>query len=126
MLGPGRDRVVRIPVDGQGRMIAAQIPAIEGPTIVCTQAGNINSGAFDPIGEVCDAVKPAGAWVHVDGSFGLWVAASPEQAHLIEGMQNADSWATDAHKWLNVPYDCGIAKRRAQRKLHGARTRSYR
>jgi len=88
MLGLGRDRVVRIPVDGQGRMIAAQIPAIEGPTIVCTQAGNINSGAFDPIGEVCDAVKPAGAWVHVDGSFGLWVAASPEQAHLIEGMQN--------------------------------------
>ena len=109
MLGLGRERVVRIPVDGQGRMIAAQIPVIDGPAIVCTQAGNINTGAFDPIGEICDAVKPSGAWVHVDGAFGLWAAASPPQAHLVEGMQNADSWATDAHKWLNVPYDCGVA-----------------
>ncbi len=109
MLGLGRERVVRVPVDGQGRMIAAELPAIDGPTIVCTQAGNINTGAFDPIGDICDAAKPAGAWVHVDGAFGLWAAASPGQAHLIEGMQNADSWATDAHKWLNVPYDCGIA-----------------
>jgi len=109
MLGLGRDRVVRVPVDGQGRMIAAQIPVIDGPTIVCTQAGNINTGAFDPIGEICDAVKPSGAWVHVDGAFGLWAAASPAQAHLVQGMQNADSWATDGHKWLNVPYDCGVA-----------------
>jgi len=109
MLGLGRERVVRIPVDGQGRMIAAELPEIDGPTIVCTQAGNINTGAFDPIGEICGAVRPSGAWVHVDGAFGLWAAASPEQAHLIKGMQNADSWATDAHKWLNVPYDCGIA-----------------
>ncbi len=109
MLGLGRERVVRIPVDGQGRMIAAKMPAVDGPTIVCTQAGNINTGAFDPIGDICEAVKPSGAWVHVDGAFGLWAAASPPQAHLVEGMQNADSWATDAHKWLNVPYDCGIA-----------------
>jgi glutamate/tyrosine decarboxylase-like PLP-dependent enzyme len=109
MLGLGRERVVRIPVDGQGRMITAQMPVIDGPTIVCTQAGNINTGAFDPIGDICDAVKPSGAWVHVDGAFGLWAAASPPQAHLIDGMQKADSWATDAHKWLNVPYDCGIA-----------------
>ncbi|MDH3276003.1 MAG: pyridoxal-dependent decarboxylase [Gammaproteobacteria bacterium] len=109
MLGLGRERVVRIPVDGQGRMIAAQMPPIDGPTIVCTQAGNINTGAFDPIGDICDAVKPSGAWVHVDGAFGLWAAASPPQAHLVAGMQNADSWATDAHKWLNVPYDCGVA-----------------
>jgi len=109
MLGLGRERVVRIPVDGQGRMIAAELPEIDGPTIVCTQAGNINTGAFDPIGEICGAVRPSGAWVHVDGAFGLWAAASPEQAHLVQGMQNADSWATDAHKWLNVPYDCGIA-----------------
>ena len=109
MLGLGRERVVRIPVDGQGRMVAARLPAIDGPTIVCTQAGNINTGAFDPIGDICDAVKSSAAWVHVDGAFGLWAAASPQQAHLIQGMQSADSWATDAHKWLNVPYDCGIA-----------------
>ena len=109
MLGLGRDRVTRIPSDGQGRMIAAEIPAIEGPTIVCTQAGNINSGAFDPLGEICDRVKPQGAWVHVDGAFGLWAAASTELADLAAGMLQADSWATDAHKWLNVPYDCGIA-----------------
>jgi glutamate/tyrosine decarboxylase-like PLP-dependent enzyme len=109
MLGLGRERVVRIPVDGQGRMIATQMPEVDGPTIVCTQAGNINTGAFDPIGDICDAVKPSGAWVHVDGAFGLWAAASPPQAHLVKGMQSADSWATDAHKWLNVPYDCGVA-----------------
>ena len=109
MLGLGRERVVRIPVDSHGRMIAAELPVIDGPTIVCTQAGNINTGAFDPIGDICDTVKPSGAWVHVDGAFGLWAAASPKQAHLIQGVQKADSWATDAHKWLNVPYDSGIA-----------------
>ena len=85
------------------------MPAIDGPTIVCTQAGNINSGAFDPVGEVCDAVKPHGAWVHVDGAFGLWAAASKRLAHLTHGIDKADSWAADAHKWLNVPYDSGIA-----------------
>jgi glutamate/tyrosine decarboxylase-like PLP-dependent enzyme len=109
MLGLGRDRVIRIPTDDQGCMITAELPVIDGPTIVCTQAGNINSGAFDPIGEVCDAVKPNGAWVHVDGAFGLWAAASANLAHQVEGMSLADSWATDAHKWLNVPYDSGIA-----------------
>jgi len=109
MLGLGRDRVSRVPTDNQGRMIAAKLPTIDGPTIVCTQAGNINTGAFDPIGEVCAVVKPHGAWVHVDGAFGLWAAASQSHRHLIEGMQHADSWATDAHKWLNVPYDSGIA-----------------
>jgi glutamate/tyrosine decarboxylase-like PLP-dependent enzyme len=109
MLGLGRERVVRVPVDGQGRMIAAKLPAIEGATIVCTQAGNINTGAFDPIGEICAAVKPAGAWVHVDGAFGLWSAASSRHRSLTDGMECADSWATDAHKWLNVPYDSGIA-----------------
>lgn len=109
MLGLGRDRVVRVPTDGQGRMLASKLPAIDGPAIVCTQAGNINTGAFDPVGEICDAVKPAGAWVHVDGAFGLWAAAAESTRPLIAGFEQADSWATDAHKWLNVPYDGGIA-----------------
>ena len=109
MLGLGRDRVIRVPTDSQGRMIAAELPAIKGPTIVCTQAGNINTGAFDPISEICAAVKPHGAWVHVDGAFGLWAAVSDKHRWLIDGMEQADSWATDAHKWLNVPYDSGIA-----------------
>jgi glutamate/tyrosine decarboxylase-like PLP-dependent enzyme len=109
LLGFGRDRAIRVPVDGQGRMDATKLPAIDGPTIVCTQAGNLNTGAFDPVGDICDAVKPNGAWVHVDGAFGLWAAASPALQHLCSGLEAADSWATDAHKWLNVPYDSGIA-----------------
>ena len=109
LLGLGRDRALRVPVDGQGRMIADAVPAVDGPTIVCTQAGNINTGAFDPVGEICSAVRPAGAWVHVDGAFGLWAAAVPAMRHLVEGIAAADSWATDAHKWLNVPYDSGVA-----------------
>jgi len=109
LLGFGRNRVVCVPVDGQGRMDVAQLPDIAGPTIVCTQAGNINTGAFDPIDEICDRAKPHGAWVHVDGAFGLWAAASPKLAQLTRGIDRADSWATDAHKWLNVPYDSGLA-----------------
>ena len=109
LLGFGREKVRRLEVDGQGRIDATRLPAIEGPTIVCTQAGNLNTGAFDPVGDICDAVKPYGAWVHVDGAFGLWAAASPDREHLCRGLQAADSWATDAHKWLNVPYDSGIA-----------------
>lgn len=109
MLGLGRNRVVRVPVDAQGRLLAAQLPRIEGPTIVCVQAGNVNSGAFDPIAEVCDRVEGTGAWVHIDGAFGLWARASERYAHLVRGMERADSWSTDGHKWLNVPYDCGIA-----------------
>ncbi len=109
MLGFGRERVVSVPVDGQGRMIASKIPSIEGPTIICTQAGNVNTGAFDPIGEICDQARPEGAWVHVDGAFGLWAVASPALRHLADGIGKADSWATDAHKWLNVPYDSGVA-----------------
>lgn len=109
MLGLGRNRVVRVPTDDQGRMRLDGLPAVDGPTIVCTQAGNVNTGAFDPIGAICDAVRPAGAWVHVDGAFGLWAAASPETAPLAAGMERADSWATDAHKTLNVPYDSGLA-----------------
>jgi len=109
LLGLGRNRVVKVPVDGQGRMRLDDLPAISGPTIVCVQAGNVNTGAFDPIGEICQRVQPAGAWVHVDGAFGLWAAAAPSRAFLTIGMAAADSWATDAHKWLNVPYDSGLA-----------------
>ena len=109
LLGLGRDDVTRVPVDGQGRMITSELPEIEGPTIICTQAGNVNTGAFDPIGEICDQARPRGAWVHVDGAFGLWAAASAELRSQIAGFERADSWATDAHKWLNVPYDSGVA-----------------
>jgi len=109
MLGFGRNQAVRAPVDKQGRIDVSRFPIIDGPTIVCTQAGNVNTGAFDPIGEICDLVKPRSAWVHVDGAFGLWAAASPDREHLCAGFAAADSWATDAHKWLNVPYDSGIA-----------------
>lgn len=109
LLGFGRNRVVRAPVDGQGRIDASRFPAVKGPTIICTQAGNVNTGAFDPIGDICEVAKPKGAWVHVDGAFGLWAAASADRSHLCSGFAAADSWATDAHKWLNVPYDSGIA-----------------
>jgi glutamate/tyrosine decarboxylase-like PLP-dependent enzyme len=108
LLGLGRERVVRIPVDGQGRMRADAVPACAGPTIVCLQAGNVNTGAFDPAGAITAAAKARGAWVHVDGAFGLWAAAAPTRRHLTAGVEMADSWATDAHKWLNVPYDSGL------------------
>jgi glutamate/tyrosine decarboxylase-like PLP-dependent enzyme len=109
LLGLGRSRVVRVPVDSQGRMRADALPSMSGPTIVCTQAGNVNSGAFDPIGEICDLAHQSGAWVHVDGAFGLWAMSVPSLQPLTAGMDRADSWATDFHKWLNVPYDSGIA-----------------
>jgi len=109
ILGLGRSRVVKVPVDGQGRLRADQFPALSGPTIVCLQAGNVNTGAFDPAPEICRRAHAAGAWVHVDGAFGLWAAATPSRRHLAAGLELADSWATDAHKWLNVPYDCGLA-----------------
>jgi len=109
LLGLGRRRVVRLPVDGQGRVLADRVPHVEGPTIVCLQAGNINTGAFDPFEPICSASRAAGAWLHVDGAFGLWAQASPRLAPLARGVALADSWATDAHKWLNVPYDSGLA-----------------
>ena len=112
LLGIGTNAVVAVPVDGQGRMDAAavreELAAGERPTIVCAQAGNVNTGAFDPVAELADACGAVGAWLHVDGAFGLWAAASPKLRHLVEGVDRADSWATDAHKWLNVPYDCGL------------------
>jgi glutamate/tyrosine decarboxylase-like PLP-dependent enzyme len=109
LLGLGRRRLVRVPTDRQGRMRVGALPRIAGPTIVCVQAGNVNTGAVDPLRELCAYAHEAGAWVHVDGAFGLWAAAAPSLAHLVEGAERADSWATDAHKWLNVPYDSGLA-----------------
>ena len=108
LLGLGRERVHKVPVDAQGRMRADALPKVAGPTIVCTQVGNVNTGAFDPVEEITAQVHDAGAWVHVDGAFGLWAAVAPDRAHLVRGIGAADSWATDAHKWLNVPYDSGL------------------
>jgi glutamate/tyrosine decarboxylase-like PLP-dependent enzyme len=91
-------------------MRVGELPRLdEGPTIVCGQAGEVNTGAFDDLAALADAVEGTGAWFHVDGAFGLWAAASPSLRHLVRGGERADSWATDAHKWLNVPYDCGLA-----------------
>lgn len=109
MLGLGRTRLTRMPVDAQGRMRAEALPAVQGPTIVCTQIGNVNTGAFDPLAQIVDHYQGSGAWIHVDGAFGLWAAASPGLRGLVAGLERADSWATDAHKWLNVPYDSGVA-----------------
>jgi glutamate/tyrosine decarboxylase-like PLP-dependent enzyme len=109
LVGLGRNRVVQVPVDGQGRMRADKLPQIHGPAIVCLQAGNVNTGAFDPAADIIARLRGTGAWIHVDGAFGLWAAASPGLAHLARGLAEADSWATDAHKWLNVPYDSGLA-----------------
>lgn len=112
MLGLGRDRVTRVPTDGQGRLRAGLIREVldncKGPLIVCAQAGNVNTGSFDPLPEIAAAVRERGGWLHVDGAFGLWAQASPALRHLTGGAGEADSWATDGHKWLNVPYDCGI------------------
>jgi glutamate/tyrosine decarboxylase-like PLP-dependent enzyme len=108
LLGLGRERVVRIAVDGQGRMRPEAIPALTEPAIICVQAGNVNTGVFDPAAEICDIARASDSWVHVDGAFGLWAAACPDRAHLAAGIPAAHSWATDAHKWLNVPYDSGI------------------
>ena len=109
LLGFGQSRVHRVPVDSQGRMLPSCIPKVAGPVVICTQLGNVNSGACDPIADICDIAKSIGAWVHVDGAFGLWAAAAPERRHLALGLGQADSWATDGHKWLNTPHDCGIA-----------------
>ena len=113
MLGLGSRRVVRVAADGQGRMrpdeLRPTVARLDGPTIVCAQVGNVNTGGFDPVGEIADIAHERGGWVHVDGAFGLWAATSPALRHLVRGVDRADSWATDGHKWLNVPYDCGIA-----------------
>jgi glutamate/tyrosine decarboxylase-like PLP-dependent enzyme len=109
LLGLGMDRVERVPVDAQGRMRTDCLPVLSGPALVCIQAGNVNSGAFDPATELCEWAHEHDAWVHADAAFGLWARACPSRAHLADGFDLADSWATDAHKWLNTPYDCGLA-----------------
>ena len=109
LLGLGRERVIRVPVDGQGRMRAEALPELDEMSIVCIQAGNVNTGAFDPAADICAAAHQAEAWVHVDGAFGLWAMADPARAHLTAGVAQANSWGADAHKWLNVPYDSGLA-----------------
>ena len=110
LLGLGSPETVA--ADGQGRMradaLAAALEGASGPTIVCAQAGEVNTGAFDPLPEIAAACRDARAWLHVDGAFGIWAAASPRFRHLVAGIELADSWTTDAHKWLNVPYDSGI------------------
>jgi glutamate/tyrosine decarboxylase-like PLP-dependent enzyme len=120
MLGLGRDRVTRVPIDAQGRMRPDAMPDVAGPAIVCIQHGNINTGAFDPTDPIIDWARERDVWVHVDGAFGLWARATPARAGLAGGVEHADSWATDAHKWLNVPYDCGIALVRDKSALRGA------
>ncbi len=108
LAGFGKKRLTRVEVDGQGRMRADRLPRLHERTILCIQAGNVNTGAFDPAAEICARAHEQGAWVHVDGAFGLWPAVSPKHRHLTEGFETADSWATDAHKWANVNFDSGI------------------
>ena len=108
LAGFGRKRVIMVEADGQGRMRPDKLPRLSERTIVCIQAGNVNTGAFDPAEEISGAAKERGAWVHVDGAFGLWARISPKYEHLTQGFDKADSWATDAHKWPNVGYDSGL------------------
>ncbi len=113
LLGLGTESTVAVTVDDQGRMrpkaLEVALAQHEGPAIVCAQAGEVNTGAFDALPEIAELARTGEAWLHVDGAFGLWAAASPALRHLVEGVAEADSWATDTHKWLNVPYDCGLA-----------------
>lgn len=126
MLGLGAERAVAIATDEAGRMIPSELSAElgrgEGPAIVCAQAGEVNTGCFDPFDALADVCERHDAWLHVDGAVGLWAAASPKLAHLTRGLDRAHSWSTDAHKWLNVPYDCGfiaVADRAALRSAMG-------
>lgn len=109
LLGIGASSLEIVPADDQGRMLVDELPDLGGPTIVCGQVGEVNTGASDDLDAIADAAAEAGAWFHVDGAFGLWAAASPTLRQLVRGAERADSWTTDAHKWLNVPYDSGLA-----------------
>lgn len=110
LAGIGTDSIVAAPVDRCGRIDVERLPPITGPTLLVAQAGNVNTGHSDPVGDIVDQAAAAGepVWVHIDGAFGLWAAASSQRRHLVAGAERADSWATDCHKWLNVPYDCGL------------------
>ena len=120
LLGFGREYIEEVPADDQGRMDVALMPDLDDRTLVVAQAGNVNSGAFDPIDEICDRGSRAGAWVHIDGAFGLWGAGSGSRRYLTRGVEKADSWSVDAHKTLNAPYDCGIILCRDREALIGA------
>ena len=126
MLGLGRERVHRVPADEQGRMqpdaLRRTLAALDRPAIVCAQAGNVNTGAFDPLQPISEAVRSNRGWLHVDGAFGLWAASSHALRGQLDGLDLADSWTTDAHKWLNVPYDCGIVLVRDVAAHHAAMT----
>lgn len=108
ILGLGKDRLIKVPTDEQGRMLQGELPTLDDQTLLILQAGNVNSGGFDPFREICQEARQAGAWTHVDGAFGLWTAASKQLKHLTDGVELADSWSVDAHKTLNAPYDSGI------------------
>lgn len=120
IVGLGRSRADLLPTDHQGRILADRLPEISGPTIVILQAGNVNAGTSDPFPDLIEWAHAGGAWVHVDGAFGLWAKASPNRAHVVAGVEQADSWATDGHKWLNVSYDCGIVLVRDPQHLRAA------
>jgi glutamate/tyrosine decarboxylase-like PLP-dependent enzyme len=124
LAGFGKRRVTIVESDEQGRMRADKLPKLSERAIVCIQAGNVNTGAFDPAAEICERVKEQGAWVHVDGAFGLWAGVSPRYRHLTRGFELADSWSTDAHKWPNVSYDSGIVLVRDGAALRAAMTLS--
>ncbi len=120
LLGLGRSRVTRVPVDSQGRMRSDALPPLNDRTLLCIQAGNVNTGAFDPAEQICARARDVNAWIHVDGAFGMWAALSPQYAPLLAGFNAADSWAIDCHKWLNVPYDSGLAVVREPEHLQAA------
>jgi glutamate/tyrosine decarboxylase-like PLP-dependent enzyme len=120
LIGLGRGRALRLRVDDQGRIVTDELPELDRPAIVCLQAGNVNSGASDPFPPLIEWAHSQGAWVHVDGAFGLWAAACPDVAGEVAGAAAADSWATDAHKWLNTTYDCGVALVRDGEALHAS------
>jgi glutamate/tyrosine decarboxylase-like PLP-dependent enzyme len=120
LAGLGNERVIKVPVDNQGRMKADSLPEMDEKTILCLQAGNVNTGSFDPVKVIVPVAKEKGAWVHIDGAFGLWAAVSSKYKYLTEGCELADSWATDGHKWLNVPYDSGIVFVKNPDDLRGA------
>ena len=120
MLGFGLDHVEYVPVDKQGSIRMDQFPKLDASCLIILQAGNVNSGSFDPIDDICDLANEAGAWVHVDGAFGLWAAAVPQLSYLTKGMEKADSWSVDGHKTLNTPYDCGIVLCKDKEAVFGA------